>query len=176
MHYLKRKRDSFRWPRWLRDIGWWFQYRFNPKHRYHVIRFAEPGWIDRDHAMLRCCFMLLDEFLTKEPIELIDWNSDPEHRHAITEMRLLHFWWKHQRDADNREARDLFDRIWKDCRRTAPDPFDDPNDDETGVNPFFDKLDSHPLYPEWQNLHEHVDTIDQKQLERLVKVRRYMWT
>jgi hypothetical protein len=44
----------------LRDAKWWFKHRFHPRHRYHVIKFAKPGWIDRDRAMLLCCFKILD--------------------------------------------------------------------------------------------------------------------
>lgn len=176
MHYLLRKADDFKWPRWITNTIWWFQYRLNPKHRYHVLKFAEPGWIDRDHAMLRCCFLLLNDFLEKEPVHMIEWTATPEHRHAMTEMRLLHFWWNHQRDAEDKEQRDLFSKIWDDVRKDRKDPFDDPNDDETGVNPFFDKMDQHPQWSEWKNLSDYTSTIDQKQMERLVKVRPFMWT
>ena len=107
---------------------------------------------------------------------MINWEAAEDTRHAITEMRLLHFWWNHQRDADDKEQRDLFDRIYTETKKGRPDPFDDPNDNEVGVNPFFDRLDQHPLYPDWWNLVEYTATIDQKQMERLVKVRPFMWT
>lgn len=163
-------------PRWFRNIVWWFQYRLNPKHRYHVLKFAEPGWIDRDYAMLRCCFLLLNDFLEKEPVHVIEWEAAPDSRHAMTEMRLLHFWWNHQRDQEDKEQRDLFSRIYDDVKKGRQDPFIDPNDDQVGINPFFDKMDQHPLWPEWQNMVDYTATIDQKQLERLIKVRPFMWT
>ena len=176
MHYLLRKWKRSKLPRKIKNVIWWFQYRFNPKHRYHVLKFAEPGWIDRDHAMLRCAFTLLDDFLEKEPVHMVMWEAAPDSRHAMTEMRLLHFWWKHQRDQEDKEQRDLFSRIFDDTQKGHPDPFDNPNDMKVGINPFFDKMDQHPLWPEWQNMVDYTQNIDQKQLERLVKIRPFMWT
>ncbi len=176
MHYLDRKKFQLKLPVWLRDLEWWILYRIHPKHRYHVLKFGEPGWHDRDHAMLLCCFKLLDDFLAQEPVEMINWTATEKYRRAMTEMRLLHFWWKHQRDRDAKERTDLFTRIWDECVGENPDPFDDPNDDEVGINPLFRKMDLHPLWPEYENLNDYVQTVDQKQLKRLIEIRSFMWT
>lgn len=164
----------------LRDVGWWFKYRLHPRHRYHVVKFGPPGWYDRDHAMFLCCFKLLDEFVTGEldnPDSVkTDWQATPEHRHAIQEIRSLHFWWRHQRDAECTERDSLFSQMWDEVKGWGPDPFDDPNDSKVGFNPFFDRLHTHPLYTEYQNLDRWVNGRDQAQLERLIKIRGYLWT
>lgn len=156
----------------LRDAKWWLFHRFHPSHRYHVIKFGKPGWYDRDHAMLLVCFQLLDEFLTKENVGTIDWTATPDHRHGMTEMRLLHFWWKHQRAADIKERDDLFRRIYDDSKRNSPTGELDWIDDPT----LFERFDEHPLRADYENLNDYVETIDQKQLKRLIEIREFMWT
>ena len=164
----------------IKDIKYWFLYRFHPKYRYHVIKFAEPGWCDRDHAILLCCFKLLVEFIDKEvdsPTNVkIDWEADPSHSHAIREMRSLYFWWKFQRDRDEQERSDLFEKIYNDCKKNKPDPWANPNDPEVGINPLYDSMHQHPDYTEYENLDAYVETIDDKQLDRLMKIRGFMWT
>jgi hypothetical protein len=40
-------------------------------------------------------FQILDDFITKEKIDdIIDWDSDPEHRQARNKMTEIINWWK----------------------------------------------------------------------------------
>jgi hypothetical protein len=75
--------------------------------RYHLIDIGgmdgyKWGWIDRDHAMLLANMRLLCDYVEKE-YDFINWKSDPRHRHAGTEIKLIYHWWKVVRPARHAE-------------------------------------------------------------------------
>lgn len=179
------KEDEWDWSdtwwlikRRVKDFYWQLQYRFNPRHKYHIINIRGADGVDFsfhysdiNHRMLYANFKLLCEFIEHEDVGIarINWESDPGHSHAIREMRALYFWWKFQRQADIDEADAMFDKIWKDSVGNEKFPWNN-------INETLSKTRNHPLDTEYENLRNYVDTIDDKQLERLVKIRNYLWT
>jgi hypothetical protein len=64
------------------------------------IQTLEKGWCDKDYLLLHAVFQILIDFIEQEkPDQIIDWNSDPEHRQAWREIRSLYRWWKEIRPA-----------------------------------------------------------------------------
>jgi hypothetical protein len=64
------------------------------------IHTLEKGWCDKDYVMLHAAFQLLVDFVEQEkPDQIVDWNSDSEHKHAWKEIRSLYRWWTRIRPA-----------------------------------------------------------------------------
>lgn len=62
------------------------------------IQTLKKGWCDKDRVMLHAVFQLLVDFVDQEkPDQFVDWNSDPEHKHAWKEIRSLYRWWTQKR-------------------------------------------------------------------------------
>lgn len=57
----------------LDDLKWWFNHRFNPRHRYNVVHSGlEPGYYDTEVLMEACLIKLFTEFIDKE----LPFNTD----------------------------------------------------------------------------------------------------
>jgi hypothetical protein len=64
------------------------------------IHTLEKGWCDKDYVMLHAAFQILVDFIEQEkPDQIVDWNSDPEHKRAWREIRLLYRRWAQGRPA-----------------------------------------------------------------------------
>ena len=64
------------------------------------IHTLEKGWCDKDYVMMHAIFQLLVDFVEKEkPDQIVDWNSNPEHKYAWKETRSLYRWWTKKRPA-----------------------------------------------------------------------------
>lgn len=77
----------------LHEIPYWIKCRL--WYRYNVLKIKSlpPTWCDRDHLLCHAMFQVLSDFIEKEkPDEIIDWDSDPEHRHARDKMDELNNW------------------------------------------------------------------------------------
>lgn len=77
------------------EIPYWIKCRL--WYRYNVLKIKTlgPTWNDRDHLLCHAMFQILDDFIVKEKIDdIIDWDSDPEHRQARDKMGHLIWWWK----------------------------------------------------------------------------------
>ena len=62
------------------------------------IQSLDKGWCDKDHVMLHAAFQLLVDFVEKErPDQIVDWDSDPQHKHVWKEIRYLYKWWSEKR-------------------------------------------------------------------------------
>lgn len=140
--------------RQLHDIKWWILHRFHPKHRYHVLKFRdlEPGWCDVDGRMLHACFDLLCDYAEKE---------DPG-------FAGLKYQWTYRRDQE--EAPDHI------CTEV----------DIASAKHIYDEAVY--LYEWWKSTlplrksgdYDSVDgrdaAVDDDNLIRLIKIRRYLWT
>lgn len=159
-------RDFFRYRVWGSHSGtgivrfwYWLECHLRPSHRFHVIdlrkhagrEYSQVGWIDRDRAMWVACFHLLCEYVEKEnPFGFIDWDSDPGHRRAADEIVALYFWWKEGRQAEHDEH--------------------DRRHEEAGG-----KFKG-PAWDEWCRRSDELEKKDDEMLDRLMKIRRYLWT
>jgi hypothetical protein len=150
--------------------------RTHTYNRYHIINISGQGgykwgWVDRDHAMFLACFTILDEFMTTEYPGYVDWKADPETRKVNTELHLLHFWWKHQRQREQDEVYALHHNMWEWARKQRKAA-----EDTVDFNAQFSTMDDHPMREEYWNMYEWLEKRDQEMLKRLIAVREWMWT
>lgn len=142
----------------LDDFKWRILHRVHPKYRYHVHKFhkLDPGWHDADYKMLHACFDFLVEFVEKEDglstlmLQYTFAERDGEFCLADAEGSMDQEGYEFAKHV-YKEARELYD-WWK--------PLSDSDiqalEFEYGPKP----------QPE----------LCSKQLERLMKIRRYLWT
>ena len=64
----------------FKDIYWWFQHRFNPKHKYHLINTRlKPGYYDKD-ILIECGIsaLIIDYVEKEEAFKSLDWTWNDE--------------------------------------------------------------------------------------------------
>jgi len=84
---------------------WWFRHRFDPRHRYHVVKTGlEPGYYDVPELMLYSCFSLLVRFVEEE-YGIQGWedyldsdeaegdDSNCRREWHLSEISDLYYWW-----------------------------------------------------------------------------------
>lgn len=137
------------------------------------IHTLEKGWCDRDQIMLHAAFQLLVDFVEREnPGQTVDWNSEPEHKHAWKEIRALYKWWTQTRPIrrsplDEKGLRKPPMR-WKkvpgsDCQQLL-------DYDKKQYAAYDAALKKH-----WR-LQKKWDEEDQRNLYRLIEIRQFLWT
>ena len=166
-------RDGWRW--WIRyrlfgnplgalkDIYWWIMHRTFRRFDRIKLRFLKPNYYDVDTRMIHAMFTLLSDFMEREkPGEHINWESDPGHSFAWKEIQDLYRWWK-KGYLERRE------------------PVLDVPDDQ--VPPLMDLNKSQQLYPVWHEACRKTNEVekrwheeDERNMTRLVKIHRYLWT
>jgi hypothetical protein len=165
---------EYAWKRFINIVfrtPWhWFRCNFIPKHRYHILDLRKGGnnyswgWYDTDSRMLQACFLLLKEYVEKEqPFNNADWNWNEDHKHAGEEIKYLYEWWTVKRP----EAKAKLAYDWE------HEPYDT----------HFIKLPDGGykiMQPESvRTLVQREDDMsaeDQRNLERLIKIRGFLWT
>lgn len=155
--------------RFFSDLYWFFQYRFNPRHRYHMISARNPeykfGYLDKPELMFNACFNLLKDYVEKErPFEIIDWDSDPESKRIGQEIKDLYHWWTVTRWENQKKCEEIYemtdDLSWEDIG--------------SGLHQLIpDKSDIHHA---WITYHNDLEKQDEEMFERLAKIRRSLWT
>lgn len=146
-----------RWWRWssLSPKNWWYFIRCHTYTRYHLIdcRSKENdyswGYQDVDGLMFYTCFNLLKTFVEKEkPFEYIDYDSCDADRLLKQEIVLLYNWWcKGGRAEEHR----LFKLSYNNC----------------------------PAKHLATHMHAYLqceDDRDDEMFDRLMKIRRCLWT
>lgn len=145
----------------LKTALWWLRHRTT--HRFHVINISgmdgyTKGWIDRDHAMYLACFKILTDFVEKEDPNVgrvtmetytKGWTPSPEDI-AMLEIQIT----------GDAEIRALYD-WW-----TKERPADNARRDKlakTNFNAYCDEA-------------ARLEKKDEEMLERLMKIRRRLWT
>jgi hypothetical protein len=140
--------------------------------KYLKIQSLEAGkYLDRDEVLLHVAFQVLVDFIEKEdPDKIIDWNAQEHDKHAWSEMQSLYKWWKEERPA-------RVDPILDDKIEAPPFKFETREDGCSVWNPEKEK------YAEFWKACEESSRLeqiwieeDQKNLHRLIDIRRYMWT
>ena len=137
------------------------------------IHTLEKGWCDKDYIMLHAVFQLLVDFVEHEkPDQVVDWNSDLEHKHIWKEICSLYRWWTQTRPA----RRSPLDEKglkkppmkWKKIQGGE-------NRQLVGHDknkfPAYDKA----LKKHWR-LEKKWDEENQRNLHRLIEIRQFLWT
>jgi hypothetical protein len=168
------------------DFFNWIYYRI--WNRFHVLKleYLNPGYHDADEILIHAMFQSLCNFIEKEkPDEIVDWNSDPEHKHAWEEMQEMYNWWKERK---NREKHNPL--LGPDVK--SPDFKFTPTDEKI-INPINQKEeststmefvhDSKEAEERWEKAcidfdkwEEKCNKEDEENMIRLIKIRSFMWT
>ena len=165
---------EYRWLRFfdvvIRTPWYWFRCHFVPSYRFHIIDLRKGGngyswgWYDTDSRMLHACFTLLKEYVELEkPFEHVIWHDDEEHDHAGKEIKDLYNWWMVRRP----EARQKLAFDWEN------EPYD------TRLIKLPDggyKVYQSEKIKTLVQREEELNDEDQRNLERLVKIRGFLWT
>lgn len=151
----------------MEKVLWWFRYRFDPRHRYHVINTMDKwgklngvtyGWEEVDHQMMYACFKLLVNYVEKQiPFTIIDFDYDEQHKALKKDILDLYGWWTVTRPKERKEVSEGWSKIPK----TYP---------EGGV------WRPHPDAKTLLDREAELDKKDDEMLEKLVKIRRSLWT
>lgn len=154
-------------------IPWhWFKVRFIPKHRYHILDLTKGGngyrygWYDTDSRMLQACFLLLVEYVEGEkPFEIIDWEFDEATKEKHTEIKELYDWWKTGRAAKRAALAKEWDSL--------------PPEETSRFVPVEDggfTIHTPDSVRALNAKEDALDEEDQRNLERLIKIRGWLWT
>ncbi len=183
-------RQLFRKIKALRDIRYWFLYRFHTSHRYDVVHTGlSYGYYEVDKRLLHANFALLKGFVevelawmslvcNKDERAKVPWYMTlaQYHRRHYLELALayLTYWdnadnnkveqlWEGELEgirSKDREIRELY-QWWVEARPKRIDPYQDCPDDQ--LMKAFEQEEAY-----------HKE--DEEMLIRLVKIRRNLWT
>ena len=137
------------------------------------IQSLDKGWCDKDHVMLHATFQLLVDFVEQErPDQIVDWNSNPQHKQAWKEIRSLYKWWTQTRPA---RKSPLYEKGLK----IPPLRFKKiPGSDLRELCKYDKKK-----YPDYEKAIKKQSRLDkkwheedQRNLHRLIDVRPFLWT
>ena len=166
-HYWTKFVDALFYKPW-----YWLKCNFIPKHRYHILDLRKGGngyiygWRDTDSRMLQACFLLLVEYVEREkPFEVADWQFNEVTQEKEKEIKELYHWWKTGRA----EKRAALTKEWdslplEDGSRLIP---------VEGGGYRIHIPDSHRILNAKEDALEEED---QRNLERLIKIRGWLWT
>ena len=141
--------------------------------RYLKINTLEKGWYDKDEVLLHAAFQLLIDFIEQEkPDKIVDWNANELHRKVWKEIKLLYKWWKKGRPARKSPLEDK--RIkhppWKFEKVPGSDLRKMIGPDRKKYANYYRALDEH-----WK-LEQKWEKEDQRNLHRLIDIRKFLWT
>lgn len=169
----------------LRDLKWWFLHRTT--HKHHVVDSRlKPGYYDSDWLMLNANFAILCDFIEKE----LPWT-------CFDEIQKIPWWYPDKWYVKKHAQRLAFEHLeWK-MKATVKQTCDGENIPISGYQVDVEgtwgwaSKEMKELYlwwkyerpkehtytgPQWFDKQEDLDEKDDKQLERLIKVRGFMWT
>ena len=141
--------------------------------RYLKIHTLEKGWCDKDEVLLHAAFQLLIDFIEKEkPETIIDWNADELQKKTWKEIKLLYNWWKKERPARKSPLEDkrLKHPPWKFKKIPGSDLREMVEPDKKKYANYYRALEEH-----WK-LEQKWEKEDQRNLHRLINIRKFLWT
>lgn len=154
----------------FRQPWYWFRCHFIRKHKFHILDLRRAGngyswgWYDTDSRMLHACFLLLKDYVELEkPFENVDWEENDYHSNAAKEIRELYRWWTVERPATRKELHDA----WESCPEYSRFEKDESGEYKIIIP------EAHKILTQRQWDYEQED---QRNLERLVKIRGFLWT
>lgn len=161
MYRLKRACDDF------------YYGRIKNKHWKIVTDLPRTAWHDSDSRMLYGMMKVLEDFIEKDNIDIVNWDGTPEHQHAKSEMDTIYVWWKNysNRQKEIEDAlHEWFERFWS---------LSGDREFSLGLQ-YINKKEKDEKERE---LSDHLHELEAKLIEeeedmllRLVKIRCFMWT
>ena len=114
------------------------------------------GFIETDEIIFYSAFKALKDFVEKQYPGYVDWDHTEEFSEVRREFLSLYQWWTKGRSREIAEAESLMD---------------DPEDLYKGW-----KVADHPNFDNYCKRLDELTKTDDKNLNRLIKIRRYLWT
>lgn len=165
---------SYFWPlrRWVRDGWYWLKCKTLPSYKFHIIDLRNPGpgirythgWRDQPDKILWAAFICLREYIEKEePRDPASWASAEElaephlaqQKAEYDEAMALYNWWMSGRLEEDREENRRFEAMSQFPRHTP----------------------EHRVVGDmWRDYREWREEREQEMLERLIRIRRRLWT
>jgi hypothetical protein len=141
--------------------------------RYLKIHTLGKSWCDKDEILLHAAFQLLIDFIEQEkPDEIVDWNSDELHRKVWKEIKLLYHWWKKERPTRKSPLDD--NRLKHPPLKLEKVPGSDlcmmVEPDKKKYASYYRALRKH------RRLEQKWEEEDQRNLHRLIDIRKFLWT
>lgn len=152
-NFYRKIRTNIVYPvvRFFKDIKYWFVYRFDPRHRYHVVKTnLRPGYYDVDYRMFHCCFALLVFFVEKEcggVHTFFSWENMTAGDQGFSQREL------NSVKKKDKDVRDLY--FWY--------TLDRPNRQDADINSLYETQRAY-------------DKEDQEMLLKLISIREGLWT
>jgi hypothetical protein len=137
------------------------------------IHTLEKGWCDKDYIILHAVFQILVNFVEQEsPDKIVDWNSDPEHKHAWKEIRSLYSWWTQTRPSRRSpmDAKGLKKPLMKWKKIPGSENYQLVDYDKNKYAAYEAAMKKH-----WR-LEKKWEEEDQRNLHRLIDIRQFLWT
>jgi hypothetical protein len=169
----------------LSDWKWAILHRFHPNHRYHVVPTGlNPGWHEIDERILHGCMSLLcsyvekqqdgEESLQKHIGELWNMETEGTQNQALNEEEALKIykWWKYEREKDWEHYNKWMSTLYSKIDLTFDDIGDGLVDVRSSGNPDISMGTSTELC-EYENT---LNAKDDEMLNRLINIRRSLWT
>ena len=176
-HTVRQFLLRFRGFRMLDHVGYWI--RTHTWDRYHMLDISNWrngyvwGWLDRSEGILFANMAMLVDFVELErAFEVINWDSDDDHRAAYRELREIYLWWTQDRKIEHDEFKRRSHDAYRDFQFTfIPLP---------GGVLRMDLSDETPERRRERNdIEAEEDRLRQKDTDmmiRLIRVRGAMWT
>ena len=156
----------------VREALYWLKTHLIPKHRYHFLDLRQPkgggfnyrwGYINPDDKMMLAVFNILCEFIEKEgPTNPLDNSTLAElsaqgqmtYYNGYLEMMELYNWWRTGRRQEHDKVEEFFST--------------------------YREEKNHVIYNQksnqWIQMNQELDKKDDEMLERLMKIRRQLWS
>lgn len=137
----------------LRKIKMWFLYRFTRRHEYHIVRprFLKPGYYDPTHMYLHSSFEVLCRYVETEMYQT-SWDHDESIKAMGWEIINLYKWWIYYNSPAFEKWVESLPGKWTEMHETMYDE----NGNRLSLN--------------WR------DWVEQRNLERLTKLRNWLWS
>lgn len=190
--------NNLYWGIWVPLKRWepFYWLRTHTINRYHLVDCRSPqngynwGWCDISERILYASMNMLVDFVEKEKaFDFLNWDFDECHQQAAKEIKEIYYWWKSGRkqehDAANKFADDHKVYNEDDCGYFKENFFKELQPGETGYNSKEKLYSWNPPEPTpeakknreiWGKLEDDLEAKDQEMLEKLIKLRRYLWT
>ena len=159
----------------LEDIGYWFRnniwdwIKYHTWDRYHIVDIRNKqckykyGYCDIVERIFYASFVLFQEFMEKEYPGDIDWE-DADMIEIGKELKELYQWWNVDREIAFKKCDEKFRIMRK-------------HQEEEGIIDVMFGFKETKEMVEWYKEYSYlVDTKDQEMLERLMKIRKHLWT
>ncbi len=137
------------------------------------IQTLRKGWHDTDEVILHAMFQLLVDFIEKErPGETVDWSCNVAQRKAWKDMKYLYKWWKEIRPKRRSPLDDKSIKIppLKFKKVPGTEFVQSILPDRKKYSEYYRMLKKdHRLLKKWEEE-------DQRNLHKLIDLRKYLWT